>query len=123
MSKYKRLEEQTLMDGVAIAASATGYSDPLAFDEATGEISLLLVNEGTAITVTQQCGLTEDGTFYDPVNSSSAALGSVIANLTTTTGTYVHHDTVPALFIRFKIVATDHNSTTVTISSLTQKEV
>jgi hypothetical protein len=122
MADHKRLEKETLASSKAIAASGTGYSLSMPFDESTGEIALLIVNEGTAITITQQVSL-DDVTYYDPVNASSVAQGSVIANLTTTTGTYVHFDPIPAPYTRFKIVATDHNSTTVTMYSLAQKEV
>lgn len=126
MSKYKRLEVETLMAAQNIASSGTGYSSAMAFDESTGEISVLLIATEGQITVTQQCGLTADGTFYDPLNAASAALGSVIANLaSTTTGQFVHYDPVPAPFIRFKVVENGVAATTtaVTLTVAAQKEV
>lgn len=104
-----------LMDAQSLAQAATGYSSSIIFDVCAGDAVVLLKSTAGSITVTQQCSL-DNETWYDPVNSSAAAVGGVAAALTVTTGTYISFTVVVAPYIRFKVVEGNVALTAVTLN-------
>ncbi len=101
-----------LAAAMAIVKNTTVYTNSCKFDRCEGDacvwIAHVSVSENLAIS--QQCSL-DDRTWYDPVNASAAALGSVAAAQAATSGVYIFYTSVPAKYIRFKIVAADTNDT------------
>jgi len=99
----------------ALAAdNGTVHSDSIRFEECAGDATVLLISTAGSITVSQQCSL-DNVTWYDPVNASASALGTVGTAVTVTTGTYIAYTVVLAPFIRYKIVEDGTGATAVTI--------
>lgn len=97
------LGDVKLMNAQALLQNATGYSSSLIFDVAAGDATVLLVSTAGSITITQQCSL-DNITWYDPVNASGSAVGSVASAFTVSAGTYISFTVVQSPFIRFKVV-------------------
>jgi hypothetical protein len=102
-------------ESVAVAQNATEYSEIFRHDKSSGYSGMLITVSAGSVTVTQQCGLEDNGLFYDPVDASNTALGSVVTTMGAGTRC-VQYDPVMAPFVRFKIVEANVASTTVTFT-------
>ena len=100
--------------------STTKYTGSIDFRGCAGDAAVLLISTAGTLAVTQQCSL-DDTTWYDPVNSSNAAIGSVASAFTTSTGKYISYTVVLAPYIRFKIVESTA-ATSVTLKLIYRKE-
>ena len=100
MIKLRRVLSET----VAVTKQGTVYSSPFRANECAGTIALLIVSSAGSLTVTQQCGLTEDGTFYDPVNAANSALGAVCAAGFTVGSRFINLTPVVAPWLRLKMI-------------------
>lgn len=106
----------------AVSQAATVYSGSMPFRHCTGEVSALITVAGTtSITITQQVS-SDNVTFYDAVDASNNALGSVAATMSAGTR-YVAFSPVLARYIRFKVVENNTGAATVTIRVFAQEEV
>lgn len=103
-----------LMDVQAAAKAATVYSSSIRFDACAGDATIFLVSTAGSITVTQQCSL-DDSNWYDPVNASGSAVGSVASAFTVSAGTYITYTVVLAPYVRFKVVEGDVAATDVSL--------
>jgi len=116
-----RLAVQTLAASKAITQNTTVYTDVCRFDKCAGDATVWVASTAGSVTITQQCSLNYNpnnptaATWFDPVNSSGSAVGGVQATMTVTTGTYIFYTTVPAPYIRFKVV---ENNTAATVLDL-----
>lgn len=110
-----------LMNVQAVAKAATGYSSSIRFDACAGDATVFLVSTAGSITVTQQCSL-DDSNWYDPVNASGSAVGSVAATFTVSTGTYIIYTVVLTPYIRFKVVEGDVAATDVSLNLIYRHE-
>lgn len=115
------LVTQTLMSEKSVAASATVYTDSVAFDRCVGDACVLVISTAGTLAITQQCSL-DNVDFYSPVNATPGAVGSVAPSQTVTTGTYISYTPIQAEYIRYKIVESTA-ATTVTVKLSYRKEV
>ena len=106
------LAVQVLATAKAIVKNTTVYTDSCKFDRCEGDVCVWLshVSVSENLAISQQCSI-DDRNWYDPVNASAAALGSVAAAQATTTGVYISYTPVIAPYIRYKIVAANTNDT------------
>ena len=113
----------TLMKVELLEASDTHYTSSMKFDKCTGEVCVLIVLTGTGTgTITQQCSM-NDVNWYDPVNASGSAVGTVCTAKAATTGTWISYSRVMSPYIRFKVVeAGGAATTTVTLTLIFQEE-
>lgn len=116
------ISNELLMDTETLAQSDTHWSAASDFRGCVGDACLFIVSSAGSITVTQQCAWTKGGTFYDAINSSKSAVGSVIAAQTVTTGIYVSFTPILAPYSRFKVVEGGTAGTNVTLRLLFRKE-
>lgn len=107
---------QILNETLAVAKAATKYSSAFNTGKNAGSLVILITTSAGSITVTTQCGLTEDGTFYDPVSAAAAALGAITAAGFTVGTRYVSIDPVAAPWTRIKIIEANSDATSVTIT-------
>ena len=107
---------KVLEDTIAVTQAGTLYSDAFETKKSAGTLAILIATSAGSITVSQQCGLTEDGTFYDPVSSANAALGAIAAAGFTVGTRYVSISPVAAPWSRIKIIEANSAPTTVTIT-------
>jgi len=106
----------------SMAQADTHYSSKVDFRGCAGNAALYIVSTAGSITITQQCSY--DGTnFFDPVNTSGTASGTVATALTVTTGTYVGFSPVLAPHVRFKVVENNTAATIVTLVLMFRTEV
>ena len=117
------ISNELIMNAETVAQADTHYTGKVDFRGCVGDAILFIASTAGSITVTQQCAWTKSGTFYDPVNTSGAAVGSVRADLTVTTGVYVVFTPVLAPYIRFKVVEGNSAETAVTIRLLFRKDI
>ena len=111
----------TLMNTEAVAQADTHYTSSIKMDRFTGEVGVFIVSTAGSITVTQQCSI--DGTnWYNPVNASGTALGTVCTALTVTTGKYVSYSPVMAPYARFKVLENNSAATDVTLKLVFNEE-
>ncbi len=111
MLKLKKVLSET----IAVTKAGTLYSSAFNTGKGAGTLALLIATTAGSITITQQCGLTEDGTFYDPVSSAAAALGA-IAGTFTVGSRYISISPVAAPWSRLKIVEGNVAATDVTVT-------
>lgn len=100
---------------LTIAQNSTEYSHIIRFDKCDGFAGMLITVSAGSVTVTQQCGFTDQGLFYDPVDESNIALGQVVTTMAVGTR-WVQYDPIFAPFIKYKVVETNVASTTVTFT-------
>jgi len=116
---------QTLATAKAITKNTTVYTDSCKFHRCVGDAIVWLAHvsaSGENLAISQQCSL-DDVTFYDPVNASAAALGSVATAQAATAGVYISYTPVIAPYIRFKIVAANTNDTVLDLKIIFREEV
>lgn len=118
MNDKSKINQELVMSAVTVAKADTHYSDAFRSEGNEGQMAVLVVSTAGSITITQQVGLTEDGTFYDAVDQDGTALGPVISALTVTTGKYIAFSSVLAPYSRFKVVEGNVAETVVTITVL-----
>ena len=106
---------QVLSESISVTKAGTHYSEPFKSDKNAGNLSILITTSAGSITVTQQCGLTEDGTFYDPVDASNTALGGIAAAGFTVGSRFVRMEPVATPWSRIKIVEANSAATTVVV--------
>lgn len=108
----------------AIVKNTTVYTDSCKFRRCVGDAVVWIkhVSVSENIAVTQQCSL-DDVTFYNPVNASASALGSVVAVQAATAGVYISYTPVITPYIRFKIVAANTNDTVLDLKLIFREEV
>uniref|UniRef100_A0A6M3JCD6 Uncharacterized protein n=1 Tax=viral metagenome TaxID=1070528 RepID=A0A6M3JCD6_9ZZZZ len=107
---------QILNESHAVLISETHYSSAFKTDKSAGALIVLITTSAGSITVTQQCGLTEDGTFYDPVSAAAAALGAITAAGFTVGTRYISISPIAAPWSRIKIIEAGSAATTVTLT-------
>lgn len=112
---------RTVASALACGKSATVYSSPMAAEDFTGHVGMVLITTAGSITITQQCSI-DNTTYYDPVDPDGTALGDVTSAETVTTGKYIIPDPVLAPFIRYKIVEGNVAATAVTIKMISQRD-
>lgn len=105
---------QVLSETIAVTQAGTLYSGVFKSDKNAGALSILITTTAGSITVTQQCGLSETGTFYDPVSSVNAALGGIAATFTVGSR-FVSVSPVASPWSRIKIVEGNVGATSVVI--------
>lgn len=105
---------QVLNETVIVTKAGTAYSSSFKSDKNAGALSVLLTTSAGSITVTQQCGLSSDGTFYDPVSSANAALGGIAATFTVGSR-FVSVSPVASPWSRIKIVEANVEESSVLI--------
>ena len=98
---------ERLMDAVAtVVTSATVYSDSVAFRQTTGFAAIRVISTsagGGTVTITQQCSF-DNKNWYEPIDTSGTALGTVYTALAATTGSWIVFSPQMAPYIRFKVV-------------------
>ncbi len=105
----------TLCTSKSILLGATDYTDSCNIRFAQGHMSALIVLAAASnVTITQQCSL-NDSDWYDPVDINGTALGVVYAALTSSA--YIEFSPIPAVWMRFKIVAAANSTITMTVLS------
>ena len=97
-----RIKQIVLASALAVGKNATVYSSSLTMNEATGNVSVLVVSTAGEVTITQQCSL-DDTTWYDPKDKRNAALGEVVSAMTVGSR-FVAFGPCVAPYMRFKIV-------------------
>ena len=104
-----------ILDSGAVAVDQAGTSYTAAFEtrKCSGILSLLITTSAGSVTVTQQCGLTGDGTFYDPVSSANVALGAIATGFTVGSR-FISIDPVATPWSRLKIVEANVAATSFT---------
>ena len=112
---------QKLMDKVSIGQAGTAYTLSMPFDRCTGTVGVIFISTAGTITITQQCS-PNDVTWYDPVDATPSAVGTVCTAKAVTTGTWTSYAPVLANFIRFKVVETNTAPTIVTLTLAFQEE-
>lgn len=123
------LAVQTLATAKAIVKNTTVYTDSCRFDRCVGDATVWVAHvsaSGENLAISQQCSLvggTVDANWYDPVNASAAALGSVATAQAATAGVYISYTPVIAPYIRFKIVAANTNDTVLELKLIFREEV
>ena len=112
-----------LMVKETLGASETHYTSSMKFSRCTGEICVFIVLTGSGTgTITQQCSM-NDVDWYDPVNASGSALGTVCTANAATTGTWISCSPVMSNHIRFKVVeAGGVNTTIASVTLIFQEE-
>jgi hypothetical protein len=109
-----------LATDLAVAQTATAYSDSFRSDVANGFMAALIVTTDGSLTVTQQASC--DGTtFYDVVDSDNNAQGAVAATLLVGSR-YVQFSCVLAPYVRFKVREGDAAPTVVNITLINQDQ-
>jgi hypothetical protein len=73
---------RVLTETISVGSGGTAYSKAFSSKEGGGTFSLVLVSSAGITTISQQCGFTEDGTFYDPVSATGSPLGVIAVGLT-----------------------------------------
>jgi len=106
---------QVLSETIAVTQAGTLYSAAFETRKSAGTLIILISTSAGSITVTQQCGLTEDGTFYDPVSAAAAALGAITAAGFTVGTRYISISPVAAPWSRIKIVEANSAATSVVV--------
>lgn len=117
-----QISYEKLMDATAVLKAGTSYSNSRDFSDCTGSATLYISSTAGSITVSQQCSM-NNSDWYDPIDTSAAALGVVRAAQTVTTGIYVAYTPVLAKYIRFKVVEGNVAATTVTLTLSYRLEV
>ncbi len=122
------LAVQTLATAKAIVKNTTVYTDSCKFHRCVGDACVWIkhVSVSENLAISQQCSLvggTVDADWYDPVNSSAAALGVVAAAQAATSGVYIFYTSVPTPYIRFKIIAANTNDTVLDLKLIFREEV
>lgn len=113
---------QTLLDAETVTQNTTEYSSSTRFSRCTGSAALFISSTAGSITVSQQCS-NNNVDWYDPIDTSAAALAVVATDLTTTTGVYIAFTPALANYIRFKVVEGDVGEPVVTLKLLFRLEV
>ena len=116
------LKQKVLALVLAVTKAGTFYTSSFPFHDLNGGAALFLISTAGSITVTQQCSL-NDSDWYDPLDASGAAVGSVAAAVTVTTGRWVSYSPVFAPYVRFKIVEGNVAATNVSMQLLYQEEI
>lgn len=116
------ISNELIMNAETVAQADTHYTGKVDFRGCAGDAICFIISTAGSITVTQQCAWTKNGTYYDAVNSSGSAVGSVATALTVTTGTYIVFSPVLAPYIKFKVLENNSAATNVTIRILFRKE-
>lgn len=122
-----QITQRTLMDAVTIS-SATKYSDSMKFHGCTGTAVMFIVSSAGTLAISQQCSQ-DNVNWYNPFDTSTGALGIVVAAQTVTTavdggaaGVYRVFTPVLSEWIRFKVIESTA-STVVTLKLLFRQEV
>lgn len=104
---------------VTVPKGQTVYSDPFESGRDIGFWAALLQKAGAgSVVITLQCGLTADGTFYDPLNSSRNEIGKVFILDPGDKEQYVEFSPVLAPWSRYKMVEQDVADTVVTVKTV-----
>ena len=114
-----------LAKAMAIVKNTTVYTDSCKFNTAEGDVCVWIAHvsaSGENLAISQQCSI-DDRTWYDPVNATPAALGSVATAQAATAGVYISYTAVLAPYIRFKIVAANTNDTVLELKVIFREEV
>lgn len=111
-----------LADSQAVAKAETTYTGSCKFRRCVGDAAVWVASTAGQVAISQQCSM-DDVTWYDPVNASAAALGSVVAAQTVTTGVYISYTPVIADYIRYKIIEADVAATAVSLKLVFREEV
>jgi hypothetical protein len=114
-----RIRQESLMTAEAVAQDDIHYTSSVDFDRCTGEACLYIVSTAGKLIITQQCSLNNTD-WYNPINASGSAVGSIAAALTVTTGVYITFSPVLSPYIRFKVEEDNTAATVVTIKLLFQ---
>ena len=114
------LAQEILRNAVSIVKAATEYSDSTKFRSTTGYSCMKIVIGTTcSVVITQQCS-TNNVVWYDPIDISATALGTV--GTFKTAGTYyVQFSPVMAPYIRFKLVEGDVAASAITLELVYQE--
>lgn len=96
-----------------IAQNSTKFSTPFKFDKCNGFADAFVTVTAGSVSISQQCGQTIQGPWFDPVDKTNTAIGVVCTTMAVGTR-WVQFDPVLAPFARFKVVETNVGSTTVT---------
>lgn len=95
---------ETMCTDLAVATSATGYSDSIDFSRCQGEAAILVTSLVGGATISQQCSK-DNVTFYDPVVAAGTATGAVCTALAAAdTPRYITFSPVLCPYTRFKII-------------------
>lgn len=111
MQKLLQVHQET----IAVTLAGTLYSGGFKTDISSGTMVLLITSSAGSITVSQQVGLTYDGTYYDAVSTTNVALG-VLATAMTVGTRFVSFLSVPAIWSRLKIVEGNVAATSVVVN-------
>lgn len=107
--------QYTLCSSKAILLGATDYTDSCNISFAQGYMAALVVlAAASSVTVTQQCSF-DNANWYDPVDISGTALGTVYTALLASA--YIYFSPILAIWMRFKIVAAADSTVTITVIS------
>lgn len=101
---------------ITLAQNSTGFSQVITHrNKCAGFAGMFFTISAGSLTITQQCGFTKDGLFYDPKDKNNNSLGVVCSLFSA--GTYwVQYDPALAPFAKFKFVEANVGSMTVTFT-------
>lgn len=117
----RTIHRQKVLDAVSVSQNTTAFTDAFEFNKCSGDASVLIATTAGSITVTQQVSF-DKISWFDPVDDTAAALGTIAAALTVNTGRWVAYSPVLAPYARFKIVEGNVAATTVTVTTLFQED-
>jgi len=106
---------QVHQETIAVTLAGTLYSGGYKTDRSEGTMLLLITSSAGNITVSQQVAFTYDGTYYDPVSATNAALGAIASGMTVGTR-LVSCLFVAAPWSRLKIVEANVAPTSVVVN-------
>lgn len=101
---------------ITLAQNSTKYSQTIMHtDKCAGFAGMLLTISAGSVSIIQQCGFSDSGLFFAPVDKNSNSIGVVCTLFSA--GTYwIQYDPALAPFSRFRFVEANVGSTTITFT-------